>query len=232
MLKFVPTLLRPVIWLFPLIWVLPVAAADSGQDAADSGQDAAGEGAPMTVLFYGNSLTAGFGVDPDKAFPQLVQLKIDGLGWPFKVINGGVGGETTAGGLSRIDWVLQNRPDVFILELGGNDGLRGVDPGVTRRNLRAIIRRVRERYPATKIILAGMQAPPNMGQRFVTEFREIYPELAESERVSLIPFILEGVGGIPELNLPDGIHPTSEGHAIMAELVWKVLEPVLKELLP
>jgi len=232
MLKRVPTLLLPVIWLFPMIWLLLVAAADSGQEAADSGQDASGEGPPMTVLFYGNSLTAGFGVDPDKAFPQRVQDKIDGLGWPFKVINGGVGGETTAGGLSRIDWVLQNRPDVFILELGGNDGLRGVDPSVTHRNLRAIIRRVRERYPATKIILAGMQAPPNMGQRFVTEFREIYPELAKSERVLLIPFILEGVGGIPELNLPDGIHPTAEGHAIMAELVWKVLEPVLKELMP
>lgn len=225
MLKRVPTLLLPVIWLLTVIWLLPVAAADSGQDAS-------GEGAPMTVLFYGNSLTAGFGVDPDEAFPQLVQNKIDGLGWPFRVINGGVGGETTAGGLSRIDWVLQNRPDVFILELGGNDGLRGVDPGVTRRNLRAIIRRVRERYPATKIILAGMQAPPNMGQRFVTEFREIYPELAQSERVLLIPFILEGVGGIPELNQPDGIHPTAEGHAIMAELVWKALEPVLKGLLP
>lgn len=213
--------------LLPMILLLPALAADGRQNAA-----AAGKGAPMTVLFYGNSLTAGYGVDPDNAFPQLIQLKIDGLGWPFKVINGGVGGETSAGGLSRIDWVLQNRPDVFILELGGNDGLRGVDPRVTRRNLRAIIRRVRERYPATKIILAGMQAPPNMGQRFVTEFREIYPELAKSERVSLIPFILEGVGGIPELNQPDGIHPTAEGHAIMAELVWKALEPVLKELLP
>lgn len=231
MLKRRSTLPLPMVWLLtltwllPVIWPLPVAAADSGQDVA-------GEGAPMTVLFYGNSLTAGFGVDPDKAFPQLVQNKIDGLGWPFKVINGGVGGETTAGGLSRIDWVLRNRPDVFILELGGNDGLRGVDPRVTRRNLRAIIRRVRERYPTTKIILAGMRAPPNMGQRFVSEFREIYPELAQSERVSLIPFILEGVGGIPELNQPDGIHPTAEGHAIMAELVWKALEPVLKDLLP
>jgi len=256
MLKRLPTLLLPTVWLLTLIWLLPAAAAERWHDTAterlhdtaaerrhdaaerrydaaeENRQGAAGEGAPMTVLFYGNSLTAGYGVDPDKAFPHLVQLKIDGLGWPFKVINGGVGGETTAGGLSRIDWVLQNRPDVFILELGGNDGLRGVDPSVTRRNLRSIIRRVRERYPATKIILAGMQAPPNMGQRFVTEFREIYPELARSERVSLIPFILEGVGGIPELNQPDGIHPTEEGHAIMTELVWKVLEPVLKDLLP
>lgn len=208
-----------------LIWLLPVAAPDIHQNAIE-------DKPRMTVLFYGNSLTTGFGIDPDKAYPQLIQEKIDGLGWPFKVINGGVGGETSAGGLSRIDWVLQNRVDVFVLELGGNDGLRGVDPRTTRRNLRAIIRRVRDRYPEAKIILAGMQAPPNMGQRFVTEFREMYPELAETERVSLIPFILEGVGGIPELNLPDGIHPTAEGHAIMAENVWKVLKPVLEELRP
>lgn len=208
-----------------LIWLLPFAGADNLQDAS-------GDGPRMTVLFYGNSLTTGFGIDPDKAYPQLIQEKIDGLGWPFRVINGGVGGETSAGGLSRIDWVLRNRVDVFVLELGGNDGLRGVDPRTTRRNLSAIIRRVRDRYPETKIILAGMQAPPNMGQRFVTEFREMYPALAESERVALIPFILEGVGGIPELNLPDGIHPTAEGHAIMAENVWKVLKPVLEALRP
>ncbi|MCY3773114.1 MAG: arylesterase [Gemmatimonadetes bacterium] len=208
-----------------LIWLLPFATADILQDGA-------GDGPHRTVLFYGNSLTTGFGIDPDKAYPQLIQEKIDGLGWSVRVINGGVGGETSAGGLSRIDWVLQNRVDVFVLELGGNDGLRGVDPRTTRRNLRAIIRRVRDRYPEAKIILAGMQAPPNMGQRFVTEFREMYPALAESERVSLIPFILEGVGGIPELNLPDGIHPTAEGHAIMAENVWKVLKPVLEDLRP
>ena len=208
-----------------LIWLLPIVPPDNLQDAASDSR-------PMTVLFYGNSLTTGFGIGMDKAYPQLIQHKIDGLGWPFRVINGGVGGETSAGGLSRIDWVLRNRVDVFVLELGGNDGLRGVDPRATRRNLQAIIRRVRARYPETKIILAGMQAPPNMGQRFVTEFREIYTELAESERVSLIPFILEGVGGIAELNLPDGIHPTAKGHAIMAENVWKVLEPVLKDLRP
>ena len=145
-------------------------------------------------------------------------------------MNGGVGGETSAGGLSRIDWVLQNRMDVFVLELGGNDGLRGVDPRAIRRNLREIIRRVRARYPDTKIILAGMQAPPNMGPVFTTAFKAIFPELAESENALLIPFLLEGVGGIPELNLPDGIHPTAEGHAIMAETVWKVLKPVLEEL--
>ncbi len=208
-----------------LIWLLPFAVADNPQEPA-------GDVPHRTVLFYGNSLTTGFGIGPDKAYPQLIQHKIDGLGWPFKVINGGVGGETSAGGLSRIDWVLQNRVDVFVLELGGNDGLRGVDPRTTRRNLRAIIRRVRDRYPESKIVLAGMQAPPNMGQHFVSEFRAIYPELAASERVSLIPFLLEGVGGIPELNLPDGIHPTAEGHAIMAENVWKVLKPVLEALRP
>ena len=208
-----------------LIWLLPVTAPDVHQDAADAPPR-------MTVLFYGNSLTTGYGIGMDKAYPQLIQQKLDGLGWPFMVVNGGVGGETSAGGLSRIDWVLRNRVDVFVLELGGNDGLRGVDPRATRRNLRAIIRRVRAKYPDTKIILAGMQAPPNMGPAFTTAFKAIYPELAESENALLIPFILEGVGGIPELNLPDGIHPTAEGHAIMAETVWKVLKPVLEALRP
>ena len=208
-----------------LIWLLPIASPDTIQDPVN--------GRPhMTILFYGDSLTTGFGIDPDKAYPQVIQEKIDQLGWPFRVINGGVGGETTAGGLSRIDWVLQNRMDVFVLELGGNDGLRGVDPRVTRRNLRAIIRRVKDRYPDTKIILAGMQAPPNMGTAFTSAFKAIYPELAESENTPLIPFLLQGVGGIPELNLPDGIHPTAEGHAILAENVWKILKPVLEDLSP
>ncbi len=208
-----------------LVFLLPIVAPDAFQAAVN-------DRPPMTVLFFGNSLTTGFGVDPDKAYPEVVQGKIDELGWPFRVINGGVGGETSAGGLSRIDWVLRNRMDVFVLELGGNDGLRGVDPRTTRRNLRAIIRRVRERYPDTKIILAGMQAPPNMGPVFTEAFKAIYPELAESENSLLIPFLLEGVGGIAELNLPDGIHPTAEGHAILAENVWKVLRPVLAELRP
>ncbi len=208
-----------------LIFLFPFAAPDSFQAAVN-------DRPPMTVLFFGNSLTTGFGIGPDKAYPQLIQHKIDGLGWPFRVVNGGVGGETSAGGLSRVDWVLRNRVDVFVLELGGNDGLRGVDPRATRRNLRAIIRRVRERYPETKIILAGMQAPPNMGPEFTTAFKAIYPELAASENALLIPFLLEGVGGIAELNLPDGIHPTAEGHAILAENVWKVLKPVLADLRP
>ncbi len=211
-----------------LIWLIPFAESNSLQHAAHDESDGSGQ----TILFYGNSLTAGFGVDPDEAFPGLIQKKIDELGWSFSVINGGVGGETSAGGLSRINWVLRNRMDVFVLELGGNDGLRGVDPRSTRQNLRAIIRRVRDRYPETRIILAGMQAPPNMGSTFTEAFKAIYPELAESEDTLLIPFILEGVGGIAELNLPDGIHPTPEGHAILAENVWKVLKPVLSDLRP
>ena len=198
--------------------------------ATDHLQETPNDGPRMTILFYGNSLTTGFGIGPDSAYPQLIQEKVDRLEWPFRVINGGVGGETSAGGLSRIDWVLRNRVDVFVLELGGNDGLRGVDPRATRRNLQAIIRRVKTRYPETKIILAGMRAPPNLGPAFTTAFRAIYPELAEAENVFLIPFILEGVGGIAELNLPDGIHPTAAGHAIMAENVWKVLEPILEDL--
>ena len=184
----------------------------------------------MTILFYGNSLTAGYGIDSDKAYTHLIQQKINDLGWPFKVINGGVSGETSAGGLNRIDWVLKNKINVFVLELGGNDGLRGVDPRATLKNLRAIIRRVRKSYPQAKIILAGMQAPPNLGPSFTTAFKEIFPNLAKSEKTSLIPFLLEGVGGIAEMNLPDGIHPTAEGHLVMSDNVWKVLKPVLEGL--
>ncbi len=208
-----------------LIWLLPFAASDIQQDAEN-------DSPRMTVLFFGNSLTTGFGIDPDEAYPRLIQEKIDRLDWPFTVINGGVGGETSAGGLNRIDWVLQNKMDVFVLELGGNDGLRGVDPRATHRNLRGIIRRVHDTYPETKIILAGMEAPPNLGPVFTSAFKAIYPELAESEDILLIPFLLEGVGGIAELNLSDGIHPTTEGHAILSENVWKILKPVLEGLRP
>ena len=184
----------------------------------------------MKILFYGDSLTAGYGIDPEKAFPEIIQSKINELGWTFQVVNGGFSGETSSGGLSRIDWVLKNRVDVFILELGGNDGLRGIDPKVTKNNLRGIIQRVKENNPKTKIILAGMQAPPNLGNDFTLAFKEIYLDLAKAESIDLIPFILENVGGIPQLNLPDGIHPTPEGHIIMANNIWKTLRPILEDL--
>ncbi len=176
------------------------------------------------ILFFGNSLTAGYGIEQDLAFPGLIQDRLDSLGKEYKVINGGLSGETTAGGVSRIDWFLEDEPAIFVLELGGNDGLRGIKLSETKKNLEIIIEKVQSKYPETKIILAGMQIPPNMGQEYTEEFQSIYPEVAESKNVELIPFLLQNVGGIKELNLPDGIHPTEEGHKIVLENVWEYLK--------
>lgn len=182
-----------------------------------------------TILFFGNSLTAGYGLEPDQAFPALIQQRIDSLDLPYKVINAGVSGETTSGGRSRIDWLLKQPVDVFVLELGANDGLRGVSTEETYNNLKAIIEKVRAKNPDVKVVLAGMQIPPSMGQQYAEDFREVYTRLAEEENVALIPFLLEGVAGNRELNQGDGIHPTEEGQKILAENVWDTLEPIVKE---
>ncbi len=181
-----------------------------------------------TILFLGNSLSAGLGVDPEQAFPALIQQKIDSLGWAYRVVNAGESGLTTAGGLSRIEWLLRQKVDVLVLELGGNDGLRGIPPEVTRRNLKAIIEKTRATYPDVRVVLAGMQVPPNLGADYTEAFRTVFPALTEELDVSLIPFLLEGVGGIPDLNQPDGIHPTAAGHRIVAETVWRTLRTVLE----
>jgi acyl-CoA thioesterase-1 len=177
-----------------------------------------------TILFFGNSLTAGYGVDPSEAYPALIQEKIDSLHLNYKVINAGVSGETTSDGNSRIDWILKQPVDIFVLELGGNDGLRGIPLSVTEKNLQSIIDKVKAKYPGSKIILEGIQIPPNMGQDYTTQFRKIYPQLASKNKIELIPFLLKGVGGDPQLNQRDGIHPTAEGHKIVAENVWEVLK--------
>ncbi|MFD2033276.1 arylesterase [Belliella marina] len=179
------------------------------------------------ILFFGNSLTAGYGIEAEDAFPGLVAARIDSLGLDYRVINGGLSGETTASGLSRLDWFLEEEPAVFVLELGGNDGLRGIDLKETKKNLKSIIQLVREKYPDASILLSGMQIPPNMGQAYTKEFQEIYPQVAKEEAVKLIPFLLEGVAGDPELNLPDGIHPTEAGHLIVFETVWPYIEGVI-----
>jgi acyl-CoA thioesterase-1 len=181
------------------------------------------------ILFFGDSITAGNGINEDEAFPALIQQRIDSLGWNYEVINGGLSGETSAGGLRRIDWMLRQPVDVFVLELGGNDGLRGVDLSTTKENLQKIIDKVREKYPDAAIVLAGMQVPPNLGQEYTEEFREMYPQLAKKNDTELIPFLLEGVGGNEELNQSDGIHPTAKGHKVLAENVWEVLKPILEE---
>jgi len=183
-----------------------------------------------TILIFGDSLTAGYGLeDTNEAFPARIQSKIDALSLDYTVINSGVSGETTAGGKSRIDWVLNQKIDVFVLELGANDGLRGVPLTETRGNLQAIIDAVRTKNANTKIILAGMQLPPNMGQDYTSEFKTIFPKLAEKNKLYLIPFLLKDVGGVPELNQADGIHPTVEGHKILANNVWNVLQNIVKE---
>jgi len=180
------------------------------------------------IIFFGNSLTAGYGVEAEEAFAGLTQKRLDSLGYEYNVINAGVSGETTASGLSRVEWVVKRQPvDIFVLELGGNDGLRGIKPEETDKNLRAIIDKVRSIHPEVKILLAGMMVPPNMGQAYAEEFQKIFPQIAEGKNVNLIPFLLKDVGGEAELNLPDGIHPTPEGHKIVAETVWENLKPLL-----
>lgn len=181
----------------------------------------------QTILFFGDSITAGYGLETEQAFPSLIQQKIDSLNLNYTAVNAGLSGETTAGGLRRVDWILQQKVDVFVLELGGNDGLRGIDPENTKQNLQGIIDKVQEKYPEAEIVLTGMQAPPNLGDIYTNEFRSIFYELAEQNDVIFMPFILEEVAGNPELNQPDGIHPTAKGHQIVADNLWDVIKPLL-----
>lgn len=182
-----------------------------------------------TIVCLGDSLTAGYGLpNPEaQAYPALIQDKIDAAKLPWRVVNAGISGDTTAGGLRRINWLLRQPIDILILALGGNDGLRGVDPAVTQENLIGIIERARARYPDITIILAGMQMPANLGPAYQARYREIFPAVAKAKDCELIPFLLEGVGGDPELNQPDMIHPTAEGQKRIAETVWTVLQPQL-----
>ncbi|NAS13076.1 arylesterase [Poritiphilus flavus] len=195
------------------------ATEESSETDADSG----------VILFFGDSLTAGMGLEPDEAFPAVIQEIIDSLQLNYKVINAGLSGETTAAGKNRLSWLLTQQVDVFVLELGANDGLRGIPLTETRGNLQAIIEAVRKENAETEIILAGMQIPPNMGPEYTSEFRSIFPDLAEKNDLHLIPFLLKDVGGIAELNQEDGIHPTAEGQRILAQNVWQVLENVITE---
>jgi acyl-CoA thioesterase I len=183
-----------------------------------------------TILFFGNSLTAGYGLSSmDQAFPALIAHRIDSLHLPYTVVNAGVSGETSAGGKSRIGWMLKQPVSIFVLELGANDGLRGIPLAGTNANLQAILDSVKTRYPLARLVLAGMQIPPSMGADYATAFRNLYPTLATRNNADLIPFLLQNVGGNPQLNQDDGIHPTARGHQIVAENVWQVLGPLLKK---
>lgn len=187
-------------------------------------------GAQQRILFFGDSITAGYGVEDGQAFPELIQQKVDSMGWNFRVVNAGLSGETTAGGLRRVDWILRQPFDLFVLELGANDGLRGIDPASTRKNLQGIIEKVEAGRPDARIILAGMQVPPNLGPEYTAQFRQIYPDLAREYELDLIPFLLEQVGGEEDLNQSDGIHPNARGHRVIAETVWEYLLPLLENM--
>ena len=180
-----------------------------------------------TILFLGDSLTAGLGVNQEQAYPALIQEKIREKNLPFDVINAGISGDTTAGGLARLDWVLQKKIDVLVLALGANDGLRGLPVTQTKANLQAIIDRVKTKNPGVKVVIAGMQIPPNMGDQYGAAFRDVFADLARMNGAVLVPFLLEGVGGHDDLTQADHIHPTAAGHKILAQNVWRVLEPLL-----
>jgi acyl-CoA thioesterase-1 len=182
---------------------------------------------PKVILFYGDSLTAGYGLSTEEAFPAIVDKTLNQKGKSVKVINAGLSGETSAGGLSRLDWVLRQPIDIFVLELGANDGLRGLPLEDTRKNLQSIIDKVKTKYPAVKFVVAGMLVPPNMGPDYSASFQKIFPELAKKNDARLIPFLLQGVAGNEKLNNADGIHPNVEGHKIVANNVLKIVEPLL-----
>ena len=187
--------------------------------------------APRAILFFGDSLTAGYGLENagTQAFPALIQDRLRAAGLPYTVINAGLSGDTTAGGLHRIDWLLRRPIDILVLELGGNDGPRGLPVDEARRNLQGIIDRTRAKNPGVRVVVAGMRMPPNFGQEYTASFEGMYPALVQANPgATLIPFLLEGVGGIPAYNQADGIHPTAEGHKIVADLVWKALAPLVK----
>ncbi len=201
----------------------PMTEAKPKQDNLDTDEDT------QWVVFFGNSLTAGYGLSQEEAFPALIQRKMRDLSLNYKVYNAGESGATSADGVSRIEFLLNQIPpiEVFVLELGANDGLRGIQPVETQNNLQKIIDQVKTRYPEVSIVIAGMEVPPNMGDTYADEFREVFRNLAIVNQTALIPFLLDGVAGEPDLNLEDGIHPTAEGHEIVAENVWAQLKDLL-----
>jgi acyl-CoA thioesterase-1 len=183
----------------------------------------------QSVVFLGTSLTAGLGLEPEQAYPALIQEKIDSAGLAFRVVNAGVSGETSAGARRRVDWLLREPVAVLVVETGANDGLRGLAPDSLRANIQAVFDRAKAIAPPPKLVLVGMRVPTNYGRAYTERFQAVYPELARENGAKLVPFLLDGVGGVARLNQADGIHPTAEGQRVMAETVWRALEPVLRE---
>jgi len=204
-------------------------AGPAGRSSPGPAVSATVASGPPVVLFVGTSLTAGLGVDPEDAYPALLEKEIAAAGLDYRVVNAGVSAETSAGALRRIDWLMRQPVSVLVLETGANDGLRGQDPKQTRANIQAILERARAQKPAPRLVLVGMLALRNLGREYGEAFRAIYPELSHRNDAVLVPFLLQGVAGVPSLNQADGLHPTPEGHARMAENVWPYLKPVLEE---
>lgn len=231
--------MKPFLSSLMAVFVVACAPPESSSVPDDAGTDSpmlvvSPSGVPSgdrpTVVFLGTSLTAGLGLEADAdSYVSRLEEMADSAGKPFRAVNAGVSGETSAGGLRRLDWVLREPLDVLVLELGANDGLRGHDPLVLGENLTRIIRRTRMRYPEVRVILAGMEAPPNLGPTYTAAFRQLFVAVAETEGTELIPFLLDGVAGMPELNQDDRIHPTVEGHLKIADNAWPVLERVLDD---
>jgi len=224
-----------IVWLVAMLWFLAGCGDESSKDKKKDGAEISTLKSDSVtivkkyIVFFGNSLTAGYGLDPSEAFPALIQNRLDSLGLLYTVVNAGLSGETTASGVNRVDWVISQQPvDVFVLELGGNDGLRGIPVEETRKNLLAIIEKVRGKHPKAEIIIAGMLVPPNMGPKYSKDFQAVFPAVANEANVKLIPFILENVGGEKELNLEDGIHPTPEGHKLVMENIWPILKDIVQ----
>ncbi len=227
------------ILLFAILVLTGIGCSDEGSGikkssdektmVADIEQSNSEDISPV-ILFFGNSLSAGYGVDPDDSFPGLIQHRLDSLGYDIEVVNAGVTGETTATGKNRLDWVLdRQRVDIFVLELGANDGLRGLPTEETYRNLNEIIEKVKERHPDTEVVLAGMMIPPNMGADYSRDFQEVFRRIGQEKDIHMIPFLLDGVAGESTLNLEDGVHPNEAGHRIVAENVWEVLQPLVEK---
>ena len=206
----------------------PAAGAPNKTANAPEGSDAPAVGARQTVLFLGTSLTAGLGLEPDSAYPQQLQRKIDAAGLPYQTVNAGVSGETSAGLLRRLDWVLQRPAAVIVVETGANDGLRGLPVGATRATIGQVLERIRRDQPGARLVLVQMEAPTNMGASYTAAFRAMFPALAREHGATLVPFLLEGVAGHPTLNQADGIHPNYTGERLVTETVWNGLEPVLR----
>lgn len=207
----------------------PAASANTTNTGSTADSSAGSRRTPV-VLFFGTSLTAGLGLDPEQAYPSLIEKKAQAEGVPIRAVNAGLSGETTAGAVRRIDWVLRAPADLIVIEGGANDALRGLPPEDARANLEQLIATVRAKQPQAKIALVQMEAPPNFGTAYTRSFHAIYAEVAKKENVMLLPFLLDGVAGIPRLNQPDGVHPNTTGERIVADNVWKALKPIVAQL--